>query len=849
MPIVDSFGIARGLVSLWCWSFSQQPAAKRRTSKQRRQLSENCEALEERVLLAAGFDFGDAPDTYGTLLSNDGARHDDVGPTLGTDRDTEPDAQFPLDGTGDDGDAAPPLTVTQTDNALITLHTNFGDIVMELDPTAAPETVENFLNYVRDGDYDNSIFHRLMPGFVLQGGGFTTDSEIFTDTSQFTSVPQDPAVVNEFNRSNVRATVAMAKIGSDPNSATNQFFINLADNSNNLDNQNGGFTVFAEIVDMTLVDQLAGFPTQDEGGAFTDLPVNDFDELIVIDTVGVGSVAGTVYNDINGNGRQDGAEAGISGVTVFADANNNGTLDVGEFSTTSDANGDYVINGLPIGDYVIRQQSLGGFGNTQPATGGGYSITMDVGVDIADADFGNFETSDTLDYSGGDDEDGVVISTDGVVNAGESDVAVVTIANSDSADAQLFAWIDFNGDGDFNDDGEQIADGTGAYANLGNGVVNIPFTAPDNGFSGETFSRFRVTTETSLGSTGLASDGEVEDHVLTINGNSDPNPDPTPNPTPTDESSIAAFGVGNGGGSQVEVMDTETNETLFSFSAFEEAFIGGVRVAMGDVTGDGTPDIITGAGIGGGPHIRIFDGRTGDKLLTDAGDFFAYDAGFRGGIFVAAGDINNDGQADIVTGPGFGGGPHIRVFSGADGSLLNEFSAFESEFTGGVRVAVGDVNGDGVPEIIAAAGEGGGPRVRVFNGLTGQEIDSPVADFFAYDTNFRGGVFVTVSDVDADGFADIITGAGETGGPHVKIFSGRTGGLINQFFAFEDAFRGGVRVSVSDVDGDGDGEIVAAAGIDSDRVRVFDPISGAPVAAELESLFGDQDFIGGVFVG
>ena len=247
--------------------------------------------------------------------------------------------------------------------------------------------------------------------------------------------------------------------------------------------------------------------------------------------------------------------------------------------------------------------------------------------------------------------------------------------------------------------------------------------------------------------------------------------------------------------------------------------------------------------------MRVFDGRTGAKLLTNAGDFFAFDAAFRGGIYVAAGDINNDGRADIIVSPGDGGGPHVRVFNGADGSLLNEFRAFEEEFRGGVRVAAGDINGDGIPEVITAAGPGGGPRVRVFNGLTGNQIAGASADFLAYDEQFRGGVFVTVADVNDDGIVDIITGAGATGGPHVKIFNGRTGAVINEFFAFEDAFVGGVRVSVSDIDGDGDGELITAAGDGSDRVRVFDPLTAAPVAADLESLFGDQDFIGGVFVG
>src|SRR5262249_37886764 len=148
-----------------------------------------------------------------------------------------------------------------------------------------------------------------------------------------------------------------------------------------------------------------------------------------------------------------------------------------------------------------------------------------------------------------------------------------------------------------------------------------------------------------------------------------------------------------------------------SYFAYDPAFRGGVRVAVGDVNGDGTPDIITGAGYGGGPHVRAFSGASGGGLLG----LFAYPAGFRRGGDVAAGDFHGDGRADIVTGAGEGGGPHVKVFSGNGGGLLMSFFAYDADFRGGVRVAVGDMNGDGTPDIVTGAGDGGSPHVKVFS--------------------------------------------------------------------------------------------------------------------------------------
>ena len=289
---------------------------------------------------------------------------------------------------------------------------------------------------------------------------------------------------------------------------------------------------------------------------------------------------------------------------------------------------------------------------------------------------------------------------------------------------------------------------------------------------------------------------------------------------------------------------------LFDVFAYNVAFSGGVRVATADVNGDGTADIITAAGPGGGPHVRVFDGNTGNQLAGPIGSFFAYDANFLGGVFVAAADVDGDGRADVITGAGAGGGPHVKVFSGADGSVLASFFAYNVAFSGGVQVATADVNADGTADIITAAGAGGGPHVRVFDGITGNQLAGPIGSFFAYNANFLGGVFVAAADFNGDGRADIITGAGAGGGPHVKVFSGADGSLLASFFAYDPAFSGGVRVATADVNADGTADIITAAGAGGGpHVRVFDGITGNQLAGPIGSFFAyDANFLGGVFV-
>jgi len=168
--------------------------------------------------------------------------------------------------------------------------------------------------------------------------------------------------------------------------------------------------------------------------------------------------------------------------------------------------------------------------------------------------------------------------------------------------------------------------------------------------------------------------------------------------------SVSLFAQAAGAG-RVHVRNS-SGALLRSFVPFP-GWTGEVQVATGDVNGDGTSDIVVGAGPGApGGHVKVFDGRTGALLRS----FFAFE-GFRGGVRVAAGDVDGDGRADLVVGAGPGAGSHVKVFSGLNNAVLRSFFAFEG-FTGGVFVATADINGDGRADLVVRAGTG--PHVKVF---------------------------------------------------------------------------------------------------------------------------------------
>ncbi len=299
---------------------------------------------------------------------------------------------------------------------------------------------------------------------------------------------------------------------------------------------------------------------------------------------------------------------------------------------------------------------------------------------------------------------------------------------------------------------------------------------------------------------------------------------------------IIATGAGAGGSPNVRIFDAETNQETASFFAYNEAFTGGVRVAVADITADGVPDYITGAGPGGGPQVNVFDGKT-LKILTS---FFAFDPSFSGGVFVAAGNFDTDRFSEIVVSAGAGGGPNVRIFNIDNGvaSLTSSFFAYDQGFTGGVTVAAENYNGVAGDEIITGTGQGGAPHVKIF-----QPDGIELASFFAYSEQFTGGVFVAVGDMDLNGKSEIITGAGPGGSPNVRVFNGGNATLLSSFFAFDQQFSGGVTVGLTDVNYDGFEDIVAAAGAGgSPEVSIWNSS-----AKEISSLFAyNTAFQGGV---
>lgn len=293
-------------------------------------------------------------------------------------------------------------------------------------------------------------------------------------------------------------------------------------------------------------------------------------------------------------------------------------------------------------------------------------------------------------------------------------------------------------------------------------------------------------------------------------------------------------------------------------------FSGQVRTAVADVTGDGVPDVIAGAGPGGSPRVCVYDGASGNKVV----DFLAYAAEFDGGVFLAAGDFDGDGRDDILVSADRSGGPNVRIFSvqGSNPVLVSSFWGIDDiSFRGGTRISAGDINGDGFDDLVVAAGFTGGPRVAIYDGRTVLS-GSPtrlVNDFFAYEPTLNNGSYVAVGDFDGDGFADVAFGAGPNGGPRVKVASGKTlteqggqaaiGAPMVDFFVGDTNSRGGVRLTASDVDGDGVDDLVAAAGQNTtSQVWAYTGKSiagGSPNQVGGGIVFGGSALPDGVYVG
>jgi hypothetical protein len=285
---------------------------------------------------------------------------------------------------------------------------------------------------------------------------------------------------------------------------------------------------------------------------------------------------------------------------------------------------------------------------------------------------------------------------------------------------------------------------------------------------------------------------------------------------------MAAFGAGAGGGPQVTVLFDDGSR--MSFFAFDPAFTGGASVTTGQVNGTGVPDVIVGAGRGGGPAVKVFDGAqlVAGNVVTTA-DFLAFPSTFAGGVTVAVGHINNPTHEDVIVAAGPGGGSRVKVFDGADlaqGQAVPtaDFTAFDAAFQGRVDLATGLVNDSRHADLVVAAGPGGGPNVKVFDGADlakGQAVAT--ANFFAFHPAFAGGVSLAAGNINGTGFRDVVVGAGPGGGPEVKVFDGADlaqGRAVTtaDFFALDPAFAGGVQVAVAPLDNTNPNTVIVLAG-------------------------------------
>jgi len=397
---------------------------------------------------------------------------------------------------------------------IVSLNTNWGPIVVELFESQTPGTVANFLNYINDGDFDNSIFHRSVTDFVIQGGGFTTTSATLTSTDQFSEIPADATIANEPGLSNLRGTVAMAKLSGDPDSATSQFFVNLSDDNTFLDSETyGAFTVFGQVLDMATVDEIAALPIDTSNASpFGELPVSSAGQLAVIESIaGQGSLTGVKFLDANANGVLDAGESGIAGVTVYLDADNDGVQDAGEITTTTDAEGRFLLRAEP-GSYTLRAESSSNAYATLPATSNSYAVTTTIGSATADlafgeaeADGGTTDTGDTTDTSGStvDSSSGTSISgyvyldTDGDGQRGSAEIGVpgvvITLTGTDSAAASV------------NRSTLTDSDGSYAFADLAAGTYQVAESQPQS---------LLDSTESTSASGAVAGDDQISNLVL-----------------------------------------------------------------------------------------------------------------------------------------------------------------------------------------------------------------------------------------------------------------------------------------------------------------------------------------------
>lgn len=252
-----------------------------------------------------------------------------------------------------------------------------------------------------------------------------------------------------------------------------------------------------------------------------------------------------------------------------------------------------------------------------------------------------------------------------------------------------------------------------------------------------------------------------------------------------------AVGAEAPGQPHVTVFADERGTVAYSFLAYDRAFAGGVRVDMADLNGDRIPDLIVAPGASppgapGGLPVRVYDGRDLNLLIE-----FVPFPNWKGGVYAVGTDLTKDGRALVaVTAEGT---QHVKVFDLALGKEVDSFFAHDQKITGGVRLAWGDANGDGIPDLFTTNGPGNAvTTVKVFDGKN----RAVLAEFPAVDGKYRGGAYIAAGDVTGNGRADAIIGCDAGTIPLVKVLDLK-GKTLVEWLAYDERFKGGVRVALT----------------------------------------------------
>ncbi|OWK41895.1 polymorphic outer membrane protein [Fimbriiglobus ruber] len=541
-----------------------------------------------------------------------------------------------------------------------------------------------------------------------------------------------------------------------------------------------------------------------------------------------------------GNGNNTIATAGGASVVLAGNGNNTVTAGNTYVSLGSGANtihslgglqaqigsGNYTIDGLQVGDQLITQ--------TSPPTPAGQivSLTAADGTPVANPDLAPTVTA--LSVSTGPAAGGTTVTITGT-NLGNAIV------------------VDF---------------GTVAGTVVSDTATQIVATSPA-GAAGAV-----DVTVTTVNGTSATSPADQFTYAAVPPVSPPPStvPPGTPKPSLVGYAQVAV-GADAGGTGTVTVYNPD-GSVAYMAAPFGASFTAGVRVAVADLNGDGAPELIAGTGPGVANQVVVLDGKTHQQIAS----FEPFEGTFTGGLFITVGDINGDGVPDLVVTPDQSGGPIVAAYDGAAlgkgqvVQLARFFGINDPNFRGGARAAVGDINGDGFGDVIVSAGFGGGPRVAIFSGAA-VATNTPtelMSDFFAFEPSLRNGAYVTAGDLTGKGYADLVFGAGPGGGPRVRAVdpavllaaagdfsslddSAVSGAGLADFFAGDPTNRGGVRVAVANLDGDTKADVVVGSGTGAGAAVTA--YTGAAIAANPASpaAAGDLDafpgFTGGVFVG